>query len=62
MRPLANQNLRTNSEKRGDKPEGEPLALTGRQKLERALQGAVASEDYEQAARVRDALRNLKAP
>ena len=56
------ENLRTNSEKRGDKPEGEPLALTERQKLERALQDAVSREDYEQAARVRDALRNLKAP
>ena len=29
--------------------------------LERALQDAVSREDYEQAARVRDALKNLKA-
>ena len=36
--------------------------LTERQKLERALQDAVSREDYEQAARVRDALKNLKAP
>jgi hypothetical protein len=56
------ENLRTNHEKRGEKPEGEPLALTERQKLERALQEAVSREDYEQAARVRDALKNLKAP
>ena len=56
------ENLRNNREKRGDKPEGEPLGLTERQKLERALQEAVSREDYEQAARVRDALRNLKAP
>ena len=56
------ENLRTNNGKRGEKPEGEPLALTERQKLERALQDAVSREDYEQAARVRDALRNLKAP
>ncbi len=56
------ENLRNNREKRGDKPEGEPPALTERQKLERALQEAVTREDYEQAARVRDALKNLKAP
>ncbi len=57
------ENLRNNSEKRSDKPEGEPpLVLTERQKLERALQDAVSREDYEQAARVRDALKNLKAP
>jgi hypothetical protein len=34
--------------------------LSRREKLERALQEAVKSEDYEKAARMRDALRNLK--
>ncbi len=56
------ENLRNNRERREEKPEGEPLQLTERQKLERALQDAVSREDYEQAARVRDALKNLKAP
>jgi len=35
--------------------------LSAREKLERALHDAVRSEDYEKAAQVRDALRNLKA-
>jgi hypothetical protein len=35
--------------------------LTAREKLERALSDAVKREDYEKAARVRDALRNLEA-
>jgi hypothetical protein len=35
--------------------------LSQRERLERALQDAVTSEDYERAAKVRDALRNLKA-
>jgi hypothetical protein len=34
--------------------------LSERERLERALQEAVNREDYERAARVRDALRNLK--
>ncbi len=34
--------------------------LSRRERLERALQDAVTSEDYERAAKVRDALRNLK--
>jgi len=33
--------------------------LTEREKLERSLNEAVKNEDYEQAAKVRDALRNL---
>ena len=56
------ENLRNNHEKRAEKPEAEPSQLTEREQLERALQDAVSREDYEQAARVRDALRNLKAP
>lgn len=57
------ENLRNNREKREDKPEPEqPQQLSERQRLELALQDAVSREDYEQAARVRDALRNLKAP
>lgn len=39
---------------RSDKP------LTSRQLLEKALQDAVANEDYERAAEMRDALNNLK--
>lgn len=35
--------------------------LSPREKLEQALAEAVRSEDYEEAARVRDALRNLKS-
>lgn len=35
--------------------------LTAREKLERALTEAVKHEDYEKAAKVRDALRNLEA-
>lgn len=35
--------------------------LSPRERLERALQKAVECEDYEQAAQVRDALRNLKS-
>jgi tetratricopeptide (TPR) repeat protein len=35
--------------------------LSDREKLERALSEAVQREDYEKAARVRDALRNLKS-
>jgi hypothetical protein len=35
--------------------------LSQRERLERALQEALKSEDYERAAQVRDALRNLKA-
>jgi hypothetical protein len=35
--------------------------LSRRERLERALQDAVKSEDYERAAQVRDALRSLKA-
>lgn len=54
------ENLRTNNEKRSEKPEAEPPQLSERERLERALQDAVSREDYEQAARVRDALRNLK--
>jgi hypothetical protein len=34
--------------------------LSQRERLERALRDAVTSEDYERAAKVRDALRNLK--
>ena len=34
--------------------------LSRREKLERALQEAIGREDYEKAARMRDALRNLK--
>jgi len=34
--------------------------LSPRERLERALRDAINSEDYERAARVRDALRNLK--
>jgi len=34
--------------------------LTPRERLERALHDAINSEDYERAAQVRDALRNLK--
>ena len=34
--------------------------VTERQKLERDLSEAVTNEDYEKAAQVRDALRNLK--
>lgn len=34
--------------------------LSAREKLERALNDAVKSENYEKAAKVRDALRNLK--
>lgn len=34
--------------------------MTPREKLERALEEAVKSEDYEKAAQVRDAIRNLK--
>lgn len=34
--------------------------LTQREKLERALHEAVSNEDYEKAAEMRDALRNLK--
>jgi hypothetical protein len=34
--------------------------LSRREKLERALQDAVRSEDYEKAAKMRDELRNLK--
>ena len=34
--------------------------LSQRERLERALQSAVSSEDYERAARVRDKLKNLK--
>ena len=56
------ENLRNNREKRGDKPEAEPpQQLSERRRLEQALQDAVSREDYEQAARVRDALKNLKA-
>jgi len=35
--------------------------LSAREKLERALNDAVTSENYEKAAEVRDALRNLKS-
>ena len=35
--------------------------LSPRERLERALNDAVKSEDYEKAAKMRDALRNLKA-
>ena len=35
--------------------------LSEREKLERALNEAVSQEDYEKAAQMRDALRNLKA-
>lgn len=55
-------NLRSNHEKRSEKPEAEPPQLSERERLERALQDAVLREDYEQAARVRDALKNLKTP
>jgi len=34
--------------------------LSRREKLERALNDAITSEDYEKAAQVRDQLRNLK--
>ena len=34
--------------------------LSPRERLERALRDAINSEDYERAAQVRDALRNLK--
>jgi UvrB/uvrC motif len=34
--------------------------LSARERLERALRDAINSEDYERAAKVRDALRNLK--
>jgi hypothetical protein len=34
--------------------------LSAKERLERALRDAINSEDYERAARVRDALRNLK--
>jgi protein-arginine kinase activator protein McsA len=34
--------------------------LSKRERLERALNDAVTNEDYEKAAQVRDALRNLK--
>ena len=34
--------------------------LSARERLERALRDAINSEDYERAAQVRDALRNLK--
>ena len=34
--------------------------LSPRERLERALHDAINSEDYERAAQVRDALRNLK--
>jgi len=34
--------------------------LSRREKLERALQEAIGREDYEKAARMRDAIRNLK--
>ncbi len=34
--------------------------LSAREKLERALRDAINSENYERAAQVRDALRNLK--
>ena len=35
--------------------------LSPRERLERALNDAVQSEDYERAARVRDELKNLKS-
>jgi protein-arginine kinase activator protein McsA len=35
--------------------------LSKREKLERALNDAVTNEDYEKAAQMRDALRNLKS-
>ena len=35
-------------------------ALSAREKLEHALNEAVRREDYEQAAKFRDSLRNLK--
>jgi protein-arginine kinase activator protein McsA len=35
--------------------------LSTREKLEQALNEAVQSEDYEKAAEMRDALRNLKS-
>jgi len=38
----------------------EKRPLSRREKLERALHEAVKSEDYERAAKMRDALRNLK--
>lgn len=34
--------------------------LSARERLERALRDAINCEDYERAAQVRDALRNLK--
>jgi protein-arginine kinase activator protein McsA len=34
--------------------------LSAKERLERALRDAINSEDYERAARVRDALLNLK--
>jgi hypothetical protein len=39
----------------------EKRPLSKREKLERALDDAVKREDYEKAARMRDALRNLKS-
>ena len=56
------ENLRNNREKREEKPEAQPPQLSEREKLERALQDAVSREDYEQAALVRDALKNLRTP
>jgi protein-arginine kinase activator protein McsA len=38
----------------------EKRPLSEREKLERALSEAVTNEDYEKAAQMRDALRNLK--
>jgi protein-arginine kinase activator protein McsA len=35
--------------------------LSPREKLERALHEAVSAENYEKAAKVRDALKNLKS-
>ena len=35
--------------------------LSARERLERALNDAVLSEDYERAAKVRDELKNLKS-
>jgi protein-arginine kinase activator protein McsA len=35
--------------------------LSARERLERALNDAVQSEDYERAAKVRDELKNLKS-
>jgi len=53
------ENLRSNRDTREDKPGATPADQTERQKLERALQEAVSREDYEQAARFRDAIRDL---